>query len=1689
MIISSVKSRIYQFAIVLSMVALTLGLHAIQTVHADTWTVTNNNDSGPGSLRQAIADSSSGDVITFDPSLAGGTIVLATELELSQNLTIDGSNLTPHIAVSGNNSVRVFYVHPDVTVLLNDLDISKGASNPSIAAFPNSGAGIYNDGTLTINHSTISGNSSSYFGGGILNSSTGTLTVLNSTLSNNSAAVYGGGIFNVNTLAVTNSTFSGNSATQALSLGGGVFLAGSGTFLNDTFSGNSAGDGAGIATDAGSSFRYTNTIIANSIYSQNGHDCAAFGGTLTSNLDNLVEDGSCSASLSGDPDLGPLTDNGGPTQTMALLAGSSAIDAGDDASCPATDQRGISRPQGTQCDIGSFELAMAGETSTNTPSETSTPGDTPTDTPTFTPTLSDTPTDTATASDTPTFTPTDTATASDTPTFTSTSTDTPTFTATSTPTPTFTATPTFTSTPGIPGVSSLISPADHAVLNTKRPTFLWAGLPGATGYNLQASAVSSFKSLAINVTLSSTTYTYGSDLVGAATYYWRVRAKNTYGWGPYSAAWDFKTGNPPSVPLLLLPSNNSLVSSYDHVNFSWKPSTTPSGTSFSHYEIQLASDAVFSSPLFDAVPGGPSYAASVALSPNTTYFWHVRAYNTAGDLSGWSLTWSFRTVMSPPTLITPIHDVTVSTLRPLFDWGDVGGASKYTIQISASSSFTPTLVTGSPTASNFTPSKDLPANTPLFWRVQALGTNGPSAWSKESFVTGNPPSVPLLSSPLNLNISSYAPTLSWFVSKNSPSYYQVQIATDPLFSNLILDANTSAARYMLPASTLGNLVQYYWHVRSANSAGQFSDWSAAAWFRSPGQIMGKITNKVGNAGLGGVIVSIQGKTLSGTTDQNGNFTIRGIVPGKYNLVPSVAGYVFSPSSLSVSITAANVSGKSFIASKLETVSGKVVLDPRAHLMSAGPVSSSTAIHDQAGGMKAFTSPGVSGVTVKDNQGHSVQTDQNGNYAITNALPGAYSLDLTKSGYTSIPVSRNFVLSDDALAQYFMIEPIGKPSTIKVYSTINPPDDIMPRFSANGRFVVIPANLDMEGTIIDLYTGQSIPGVGLQADISGDGRYVVFYTWDSLTPDDTNGNPDVYIMDRDPDGNGIFDEPGETSIRRISTMADTSLYNDAYRSAGWPRVSADGRYVVFTSSPFASSFGETIYPGSCGSLFIYEIATQTTTCLPLGSGSGAEISATGRFITFLSYDGTDHFDPNDTNNESDVYVYDRDVDNSGVFDQPGNTLIQRVSIGTDGSQSNENASSGGISADGRYVTFVSYDIGNIDNGYYRNVYLRDRQTGITTPITRKVMINGCMEYLDPYSPHITPDGRFIIFVANSYIPAHTCGHSDSTDVSDGWRTILYDRDIDQNGVFDEPGKTLLQAVNLLVNFAGVPDVVDNNISADGRYIVFSASVTNSENPDRGVYLLDRGTDLSFSITGRITDGNNNPVPGISIDAGNGRMAFTDQDGYYSLQGLPGGTYYLTPSGGGFTFSPTVRAVVVPPSSTGQDFKTTTGYAAVSSLSGRVTDLYDNGLAGVVVDDGNGQQTTTDNQGFYSFTNLPDGSYTLTPSEPGYEFYPQPAPINVHGEDIGGINYSGLKVFSISGRVVDQNGTGISDVVVADDFGLQATTDASGDYTISDVPVGGFTLTPSKTGYTFDPVWQYVEVSSSDITAADFIGQGP
>ena len=285
-----------------------------------------------------------------------GTIPLSATITIATDTTIDGSGQT--VTISGNNAVRVFTVNSGVAFNLNGLTVANGimvftivcgiVNNGGTVSVSNSTfsgcTGIQNEGTLVVTNSTFSRNS----GPGIVNLSPGPVTVNNCTFSGNSYYAICGGSGGV---TVGNSIFysNGNSDDDGGIQNGFSTVAVS----NSAFSGHSAHTGGDIFGDHGA-VTLKHMIGANSPTDAN---CV---GAITDGGGNLSYPDTTCPGINRDPKLGPLQNNGGPTQTMALLPGNAAIDAAIDAICAAPpvnnlDQRGITRPQGLHCDIGAYE--------------------------------------------------------------------------------------------------------------------------------------------------------------------------------------------------------------------------------------------------------------------------------------------------------------------------------------------------------------------------------------------------------------------------------------------------------------------------------------------------------------------------------------------------------------------------------------------------------------------------------------------------------------------------------------------------------------------------------------------------------------------------------------------------------------------------------------------------------------------------------------------------------------------------------------------------------------------------------------------------------------------------------------------------------------------------------------------------------------------------------------------------------------------------------------------------------------------------------------------------------------------------------------------------------------------------------------------------------------------------------------
>ena len=386
----------------------------------------------------------------------------------------------------------------------------------------------------------------------------------------------------------------------------------------------------------------------------------------------------------------------------------------------------------------------------------------------------------------------------------------------------------------------------------------------------------------------------------------------------------------------------------------------------------------------------------------------------------------------------------------------------------------------------------------------------------------------------------------------------------------------------------------------------------------------------------------------------------------------------------------------------------------------------------------------------------------------------------------------------------------------------------PSISADGRFVAfqsLASNLVPEDTndeydvfvfdrqtdtvqlVSPAFDGSVADDQSLRPSISADGRYVAFSSEASnLVADDTNGMTDVFVHDRQSD-----------TTERVS-LAWNGAEGD--HNSTWASVSAAGRYVAFYS--YASNLVQNDTNGLADA-FVFDRQTDTIERVSVASdGSQADggssylaISADGRYVAFNST--ASNLVDNDTNNTSDVFVFDRDLDTT-----------ERVSVAGDGSETNYASYGPSISADGRYVAFHSYATNLVsgDTNFRQDVFVYDRQGDSIERVS--LAIDGSQANNHSTWTSISADGSYTAF------------ESDATNLVNGdanARTDIFVHDRQEQN---------LEAVSLAsYGPQGNDDSDRAAINDDGRYVAFSSRASNlvpgDTNDEYDVFLYDRATD--------------------------------------------------------------------------------------------------------------------------------------------------------------------------------------------------------------------------------------------------------
>jgi len=486
----------------------------------------------------------------------------------------------------------------------------------------------------------------------------------------------------------------------------------------------------------------------------------------------------------------------------------------------------------------------------------------------------------------------------------------------------------------------------------------------------------------------------------------------------------------------------------------------------------------------------------------------------------------------------------------------------------------------------------------------------------------------------------------------------------------------------------------------------------------------------------------------------------------------------------------------------------------------------------------------------------------------------------------------------------VVEPIGDGgSTARAVARVQQPPFSFPALAVSDDLIAFLEPEPLQGAA-DINSNARIFDTVLRAYRLGSGEVT-----DPLAPVVADAAPLLNARSLAISGGLVFFHGSETAgatheTKRVSVdSAGNQAAGAAFGSIS-PSLSADGRYVAF------SSLAPNLVPGDTNNVFdvfVHDRATGVTSLTSVGAaGQPANgpsqlspfLSADGRYVAFASI--ATNLVPGDTNvcpiggggwpgSCQDIFVHDRDADADGIFDETGlgERATVRVSVASDGTQSDERSHNdiGGISADGRFVTYTSRATNLVpgDTNVCRvdvigipaceDVFIHDRdadadgifdETGPGERTTVRISVdpdgldgNDASEWATA-----SDDGRFVVFESDAcnLIPGDCLTTGDTNGASD---VFLRDRDVDENGVFDEPGSSV--TIRVSVDVAGTQGIVESfspRISADGSTIVFTSLAGNllpgDNNGKRDVFAYDRElghlTLVSTRPSGRVANAN-------------------------------------------------------------------------------------------------------------------------------------------------------------------------------------------------------------------------------------------
>ncbi|MCH6236486.1 LamG-like jellyroll fold domain-containing protein [Cognataquiflexum rubidum] len=381
----------------------------------------------------------------------------------------------------------------------------------------------------------------------------------------------------------------------------------------------------------------------------------------------------------------------------------------------------------------------------------------------------------------------------------------------------------FLQNPGVPSAVKPLLPATNETVSPVQISFVWEPLLNASKYSLQISKSSSFSSGVITISNTTTTSLVYPELDANSSYFWRVRGSNSSGNGNYSPTQSFKTNSKSIAPgktLLLSPNTQEQDISLSPL---MKWANVPNANT---YQIQISTSSSFSTVLLNQGGINATEYQSPKLSENTTYYWRVRASNSSGTGS-YSNIGTFNTLSksTPPqavVAVSPLNKVNISPTNIKFIWLEEFKSDSYDIQIAKDYNFTNVILSKYSVVGESFGISSLESNTTYYWRVRGKNRSGVGKYSGINQFSTNPfpnaPQKPQAISPEDgANVFDTKITFTWQNDAIAQSY-RLQVSNSSSFSSLITNvsnlSNNSTTVSNLPSNTL-----FYWRVIASNEAG------------------------------------------------------------------------------------------------------------------------------------------------------------------------------------------------------------------------------------------------------------------------------------------------------------------------------------------------------------------------------------------------------------------------------------------------------------------------------------------------------------------------------------------------------------------------------------------------------------------------------------------------------------------------------------------------------------------------------------------------------------------------------------------------------------------------------------------------------------------------------------------------------